>query len=61
MWQLYEAGNENVKPDIISYNTVIRAVAQSTYPGKAQKALRILRHMDKRYQEGNKETRPNEV
>uniref|UniRef100_A0A7S2HPY4 Pentacotripeptide-repeat region of PRORP domain-containing protein n=1 Tax=Helicotheca tamesis TaxID=374047 RepID=A0A7S2HPY4_9STRA len=57
---MYEAGNEDVKPDGFAYNTVIKAVAQSQNEGKAQKALRILRQMDKLYQAGNKETRPCE-
>ena len=34
---------------------------KSKHESKAQKALRVLRRMDKLYQAGNKEARPNEV
>jgi hypothetical protein len=40
---------------------VINAISKSQNEGKAQKALRILRRMDKLYQAGNKEARPNEI
>jgi hypothetical protein len=40
---------------------VINAISKSKNEGKAQKALRLLRRMDKLYQAGNKEARPNEV
>lgn len=40
---------------------VINAISKSKNEGKAQKALRMLRRMDKLYQAGNKEARPNEI
>jgi hypothetical protein len=40
---------------------VINAISKSKDEQKAQKALRLLRRMDKLYQAGNKEARPNEV
>lgn len=40
---------------------VINAISKSKDERKAQKALRLLRRMDKLYQAGNKEARPNEV
>jgi hypothetical protein len=40
---------------------VINAISKSQNEGKAQKALRMLRRMDKLYQAGNKEARPNEI
>jgi hypothetical protein len=40
---------------------VINAVSKSQNKAKAQKALRILRRMDKLYQAGYKDARPNEV
>jgi hypothetical protein len=40
---------------------VINAISKSQHERKAQKALRVLRCMDKLYQAGNKDARPNEV
>lgn len=40
---------------------VINAISKSKDERKAQKALRVLRRMDKLYQAGNKEARPNEI
>ena len=40
---------------------VINAISKSQNKSKAQKALRILRRMDKLYQGGYKDARPNEV
>jgi hypothetical protein len=40
---------------------VINAISKSQNAAKAQKALRILRRMDKLYQAGYKDARPNEV
>ena len=40
---------------------LINAISKSKNEGKAQKALRILRRMDKLYQSGDKDTRPNEL
>jgi hypothetical protein len=40
---------------------VINAISKSKNEGKAQKALRMLRRMDKLYQAGNKEARPCEI
>lgn len=40
---------------------MINAISKSQSQAKAQKALRILRRMDKLYQSGYKDARPNEV
>ena len=40
---------------------LINAISKSKNDGKAQKALRILRRMDKLYRAGDKDTRPNEL
>jgi hypothetical protein len=40
---------------------VINAISKSKNEAKAQRALRLLRKMDKLYQAGNKDARPNEV
>jgi hypothetical protein len=48
-----------IKPNDMTFNTVINAVSKSQHEGKAQKALRILRRMDRLYQSGYKEARPN--
>jgi hypothetical protein len=46
---------------LTKFHQVINAISKSKNERKAQKALRILRRMDKLYQAGNKEARPNEV
>ena len=47
---------------LLMYNPqVINAISKSQNKSKAQKALRILRRMDKLYQAGYKDARPNEV
>ena len=43
------------------FSQVINAISKSKNEGKAQRALRLLRRMDKLYQAGNKEARPNEI
>lgn len=49
-------------PTHILFKQVINAISKSKNEAKAQRALRILRRMDKLYQAGvNKEARPNEV
>lgn len=40
---------------------LINAISKSKNEGKAQKALRILRRMDKLYRAGDKDTRPDEL
>ena len=61
MWKDYEAGNIHFRPDSSSYNTVINAISKSQAEGKAQKALRMLRKMDKLYRAGrNEDACPNE-
>lgn len=45
----------------ICHLQVINAISKSKNEGKAQKALRILRKMDKQYRAGNKDVRPNEI
>ena len=64
MWQLYEAGNETVKPDSHAYNTCITALSRSHRRDKGQIALRLLRQMDNLYRKGgkhHKDVRPNEI
>lgn len=48
-----------IKPNEFTYNTVINAIAKSQSATKTQKSLRILRRMDKLYQSGYKQARPN--
>jgi len=61
MWELYQQGDESVKPDEFTYNTVINAISKSKDERKAQKALRLLRIMDLNYQSGNEEARPTAI
>jgi hypothetical protein len=59
MWDMYKSGNEKVKPDETSYAIVINAIAKSEKEGKAQRALRTLRRMEKLHQAGELSARPN--
>ena len=46
MEELYEAGNRGVKPDVITYNCVLDALAKSKDDSHAsEKAERLLRRM----------------
>ena len=64
MWELYEDGDKEVKPDSHAYNTVITAVSKSPRKDKAQHALRLLRKMEFIYRNDgkrNKDVRPDEI
>ena len=52
-------GEIQIRPNGRTFNTVIKAIAKSESESKAQKSLRILRRMDKLYQSGRGEARPN--
>lgn len=52
-------GEIEIRPNGRTFNTVINAIAKSDSETKAQKSLRILRRMDKLYQSGYREARPN--
>ena len=61
MWDRYESGSSDVRPDHCSFNTLINAISKSQREGKAEKALRVLRRMDRLYRAGYKYARPNEM
>ena len=48
-----------VKPDIVSYNTVMNAIAKRSDFESANKAEKILTSLIKRYRAGDKQSKPN--
>lgn len=51
--------NEDCRPDIYSYQTLIQAWAKTTLPGSPQKAEQILRYMDEEAEKGQSGLSPN--
>ena len=56
---LYEKGDRAMKPDVITYNSVIRALAKSYNKEAAAKAEVYLEHMKEMYEAGQSEFAPN--
>ncbi len=46
MVENYQNGNQNVKPDIVSYNSVLLALSRSPHKGSLQKAEQLLKSME---------------
>ena len=61
MQELYEAGNVDIKPDTISFSTVISAWAKSGDPAAAKRAEAILERMQELYEAGNVDVKPNTI
>lgn len=62
MTTLYNAGNEDVKPDVFSYTATLSAWAGATYdPQASDRALEILHLMENQCALGNKDACPNAV
>ncbi len=62
MHKLYEAGNEDVKPNVVTYGAVIDSWAKSGDPRAAERADNILANMIKMHQSdpiNNANLRPN--
>ena len=61
MRDLYEqTGNSSVKPDVVTYNSLMSAWAQSGHPEAPERAEAILQDMERSYDEsGDRSIRPN--
>ena len=46
MVKSYQSGNQNVKPDIISYNSLLLALSRSPQQGSLEKAQQLLKSME---------------
>ena len=60
MEKQYKMGNEDVKPDTITYNTAITAWANSE-PNAGMRAEAILQRMEEQYKMGNEDVKPNTI
>jgi hypothetical protein len=59
MLEQYDMGNNNVKPNTITYNSVIDAWANSKDPNAGIRAEAILQRMEEQYKMGNRDVEPN--
>ena len=61
MQELYKAGNTDVKPNMISFNTVLSAWAKSQDPAAAKQTEVILQCMQELSEAGNTDVKPNTI
>jgi Holliday junction resolvasome RuvABC ATP-dependent DNA helicase subunit len=60
MHSLYTSGMKHVKPNRVTYNSVINAWAKSTEKGSGRKAEKLLRRLFDFYEvEGGEELKPD--
>jgi len=59
MEALHAAGDIKMKPDIVTYNSVMNALAKSREMGAAQNAEEILERLERLYQRGLSNVRPD--
>jgi hypothetical protein len=59
MVQLYQAGDESLKPDTYSFNSVIDAYSWCSSKGAAHRADELYQRMKKLYEEGDNDLRPD--
>jgi hypothetical protein len=59
MRSMYEAGNEEARPNLFSFVTLINCVTKSGGPGAAEKAERIVFDMYDQYKNGDTGVKPN--
>jgi Asp-tRNA(Asn)/Glu-tRNA(Gln) amidotransferase C subunit len=59
MDRLYRSGNQDVRPDTITFNAVLDAWARSGDRMAAHRAEQILDHMDELYRAGNHGVKPD--
>lgn len=61
MQDLYKKGYGDVRPDTLSFASVLNAHANSREPKSASRAEKILKHMQSNYEAGNQRARPNTI
>ena len=58
MEEQYKMGNEDVKPNTLSYSSVITAWANSRDPNAGMRAEALLKRMEEQYKMGNEDVKP---
>ncbi len=53
--------NEKLKPDTYSFNTVLKALANSKEKGSVYRARRILEKMEQKYANGDDYAKPDVI
>lgn len=61
MYRDYAEGNETAKPDVTSFNTLLKAWAYSKSPDAPYKAMTIIERMHELHKTGALEVAPNVV
>ena len=61
MQDLYKKGYGDVRPDTLSFASVLNAHANSRESKSAEKAEKILKHMQSNYEAGNQRAQPNTI
>ena len=61
MQRMYEQGCDDVRPDTLSFASVLNAYANSAERGSAEKAEKILKHMQLLHKNGNDSVVPNTI
>lgn len=61
MVEMYEAGHDDARPNMVSYVTLINALARNKAEVYAEKAQEILFRMYEEYRAGNRDVKPNAI
>ena len=61
MQKRYQAGNTNVRPNTVCFNTVMSAWAISGDPATVRRAEAILERMQELYEAGNVDAKPDTI
>jgi hypothetical protein len=61
MTAMYDAGNENARPNLFSFVTLINAIVKSRQIGSAERAQKVLFRMYDEYKQGNHAVKPNTI
>ena len=59
MQTLYEEGDSDMKPETVTFNSVLQAFSVSRYPDAAEKCQSILDQMQNLYSAGNTSVKPD--
>ncbi len=61
MKQLYDLGEFDTKPNVVTYNTLLDCWAKSSSKGSAEKAEKLFREMQDLYKSGDNGLKPNVI
>ena len=59
MVEMYECGNEAVRPNRVTYVNLVNAIVRSQEEDSAERAEKLLFQMYQQFQDGNKHMKPN--